>query len=72
MITLPRIIICISFVGVVLLNHMKNRWGFVVFGISAFLWSVYDIGLGEYEHAAASAVSSAVSFYGFWRWGRIQ
>ena len=68
LITLPRIIICISVVGVYLVNHCRNRWGFIPFAISAALWVVYDIDIGANEQAATNAVSAVVSIYGFIRW----
>jgi hypothetical protein len=72
LVTLPRIILCISGVGVVLVNHYKNKCGFAAFGLSAALWVYYDWDLGIYEQAITNAISSAVSFYALVRWWWIE
>ena len=72
LITFPRIIVCVSCVGVVLVNHYKNRWGFIAFGLSSALWAVYDFDIGATEQAVTNIVSTLISIYGFVRWKEVE
>lgn len=68
MIPLPRLIICISLLGVYFMNHRHDKRGFLFFATSAALWTWYDVDLGIYEQAMTNAASSIVSIYGYIKW----
>lgn len=68
--TLPRLILFISAIGIYFLNHRHDKRGFLFFATSAAGWVVYDIEIGAYEQALTNAFSAAVSLYGYWKWSR--
>lgn len=69
-ITLPRLIIAISLVGVYYLNHARDRKGFLWLMASAFLWAFHNWTIGEYEQMATTAFSGFTSMYGYWKWSK--
>ncbi len=69
-ITFPRLIMCVSGIGVILLNFKVRREGFLFFALSATLWAIYDIRLHAYEQAATMVVSTLLSIMGYIRWGK--
>ena len=70
LITFPRFIMCVSGIGVIFLNFMARREGFLFFALSALLWMIYDIRIGAYEQAGVMFVSALTSLIGYYRWAR--
>ena len=58
----------LSLIGVYYLNHKHDKTGFFILGLSALLWSVYDLSITAYEQALTTFVSALTSFYGYIRW----
>ncbi len=68
LITFPRLIMCISGVGVIFLNFKVRKEGFLFLALSAGLWAVYDFRLKAYEQTLIMLISTITSIIGFIRW----
>jgi hypothetical protein len=70
LVTVPRLIMCVSGLGVLYVNFMARREGYLFFAVAAFFWSVYDYGLGAKEQALVMIVSLITSVVAYVQWGR--
>lgn len=56
--------------GVYYLNHKHQKEGFLFLGLSAALWVLHNLSIGQYEQAATCGFSTVTSLYGYWKWKR--
>jgi len=61
------LITLLSLVGVILNIH-KRRECFIVWGITNFIWAVYDWGIGAYAQSALFAVYFCLAVWGLIKW----
>lgn len=71
MITLPRIAILFSLVGIYYVNWRKQRTGFLFHTIAAFIWAYHWYALAQTEALGSMLFSAASSLAGWYRWGKI-
>lgn len=68
MITIPRIIILNSMIGVYFINWKKNKTGFIILGASAFAWCFWNLHIGQNEQALSTGISGVTSIIGWFKW----
>ena len=53
------------------LNLKHNKYGFVLWVVSDFFWSAYDLGIGEYSQAFLFFLYAVFAAWGFMAWHKV-
>jgi len=67
---IPTILLLITFYGLYWLNYRKQRIGFLLLGLSAFGWAVWNLYIREYEQAIRTGGSGIISILTYLHWGK--
>jgi len=54
----------------VVLNIYKNKWCFVLWGITNLFWTIFDFIIGAYAQSALFAFYFGLAIWGLIKWSR--
>ena len=68
---IPTLILMITCCGLYLFNYRKLRVGMLFFAVSALMWCLWNIYIGEYQQAIQQGASGIITIATYFWWGRI-